>query len=62
VLQRQSGLGYCSAWAGKVFTSTAARNQFFEAAGRELQPEKEDRLSGLSSEISPDQILTRIHQ
>ena len=40
VLQRQSGMGYLSHWAAGTFTSTAAKNDFFERLGRELTPQK----------------------
>ena len=38
VLQRECGLGYLSAWAEDSFPSLAAKNDFFAAAGRALQP------------------------
>jgi hypothetical protein len=61
VMQRQSGLGYLSAWAKKAFATVKARNEFFERVGRELQPANEDRLRGLTAEATPDQILAKIH-
>jgi hypothetical protein len=61
VLQRQSGLGYLSAWAQKSFPTVAAKNNFFEQLGRELQPAAEDRLHGLTAEATPAQILAKIH-
>jgi hypothetical protein len=60
VLQRQSGLGYLSAWAKKHFASPAAKNNFYEQLGRELQPAMENRLSGLTLEATPAQILAKI--
>jgi hypothetical protein len=60
VLQRQSGLGYLSAWARKTFPSVAAKNEFFEQLGRELQPQREDNLRGLGADIAPAQILAKI--
>jgi hypothetical protein len=59
VLQRQCGLGYLSAWAGNAFASTAAKNDFFEKVGRELQPAREDRLRGLTA-AAPAEILALI--
>ncbi|HOX57495.1 MAG TPA: hypothetical protein P5205_10085 [Candidatus Paceibacterota bacterium] len=59
VLQRQGGLGYLSPWARKTFTTVAAKNDYFERLGRELRPAREDRLSGLTAEATPDQILAR---
>ena len=61
VMQRQSGLGYLSPWAKKAFASVKARNGFFERLGCDVQPASEDRLSGLTAEAAPDQILAKIH-
>jgi len=60
VLQRQSALGYLSPWAAKAFPSVALKNDFFEKLGRELSPDREDRMSGLSDGVSPIQILASI--
>jgi hypothetical protein len=60
VLQRQSGLGYLSPWARKTFDTVAAKNNFFEQLGQKLEPETEDRLSGLSAAATPPQVLARI--
>ena len=60
VLQRESGLGYLSAWAKKSFAKTAARNDFFEKLGRQLQPAVEDRLRGLPSDVTPEDILAKL--
>jgi hypothetical protein len=60
-LQRQSGLGYLSPWAKKMFAGVAEKNAFFEPLGQELQPASEDRLRGLTAQATPDQILAKIH-
>jgi len=60
VLQRESGLGYLSAWAAKQFHFVEAKNGFFEALGRMLTPAAEDRLRGLSSSVTPADILATI--
>jgi len=60
VLQRQSGLGYLSAWATKTFSTVPAKNEFFEKLGRELQPEKEECLRGLPAAAAPGDIIARI--
>jgi hypothetical protein len=60
VLQRQSGLGYLSSWAGKAFATPAAKNDFFEKLGRELQPENEERLRDLAAHTAPEQVLAKI--
>jgi hypothetical protein len=61
VLQRECGLGYLSDWAKKSFASTAAKNDFFEKLGRQLQPAKEDSLRGLPSDVTPETIFARIN-
>ena len=60
VLQRQSGLGYLSAWAQKTFSTVAAKNEFYEKLGRDLQPAHEDRLRGLAADATPAQVLAKI--
>jgi len=60
VLQRQSGLGYLSPWARKTFDTVAAKNNFFAQLGQALEPETEDRLSGLSAAATPAQVRARI--
>ena len=61
VLQRQSGMGYLSPWAAKTFATIPAKNEFFEQLGRDLKPEKEDQLRGLSAGLAPAQVFARIH-
>jgi hypothetical protein len=61
VLQRQSGLGYLSAWAQKTFPTVAAKNEFYEKLGRDLQPANEDHLRGLAADATAAQVLARIH-
>jgi hypothetical protein len=60
VLQRQSGLGYLSSWAGKAFGTPAAKNEFFEELGRELQPATEERLRNLAASATPEQVLAKL--
>jgi hypothetical protein len=57
VLQQKCGLGYTSEWAKKNFESVAAKNEFFQALGSSLEPDQEDRLSGLSEDATAQQIL-----
>ena len=61
VLQRESGLGYLSGWAKKSFANAAAKNDFFEKLGRQLQPAKEDSLHGLPPDVTPENVLARIN-
>jgi hypothetical protein len=60
VLQRESGLGYLSDWAKKSFAKVAAKNDFFENLGRQLQPAIEDCLHGLPQDVTPENIFSRI--
>jgi hypothetical protein len=60
VLQRQSGLGYLSAWSKKSFPTVAAKNEFFEKLGRDLSPAREDRLANLTADATPAMILSKI--
>jgi hypothetical protein len=60
VLQRQSGLGYLSPWAANTFTTLPAKNEFFEKLGRELKPDKENLLRGLTATAAPGHILAKI--
>jgi hypothetical protein len=60
VLQRQGAMGYLSAWAGRMFSSVAMKNDFFEKLGFELQPGVEDCLRGLAADAMPAEVLARI--
>jgi hypothetical protein len=60
VLQRQCGLGYTSEWADAQLGSAEHKNAFFEEVGSVLQPHQEDRLSELSNNTGPDDILKKI--
>jgi hypothetical protein len=56
-LQRECGLGYLSPWAGESFSSLAAKNSFFEAAGRALRPGKQMKLGGVEAGVSSARLL-----
>jgi hypothetical protein len=60
VLQRQSGLGFLSPWAGKSFAGPAARNDFYAEVGRLLHPKDEDRLRGLASDATPEKVMATV--
>ncbi|MBN1805091.1 MAG: hypothetical protein JW837_07560 [Sedimentisphaerales bacterium] len=60
VLQRQSGLGYTSRWAKKNFGNVADKNEFFEKLGSSLRPENEDKLYGLSADITTKEISDKV--
>jgi hypothetical protein len=60
VLQRELGLGYLSPWAKASFSSVAAKNELFAAAGRALRPSGEKRLSAIDASASPKQLLASL--
>ena len=60
VLQRECGLGYLSGWAAATFTSTASKNRFFDAVGRRLEPECEERLAEVPADATPAEILAAL--
>jgi hypothetical protein len=57
VLQQHCGLGYTSAWAKKNFGSVAQKNEFFRKLGSLIEPQHEDKLAGLNSSVTAEQIL-----
>jgi hypothetical protein len=60
-LQQKCGLGYTSRWAQKNFRSVAEKNKFFQELGRQLMPEQEDKLGGITADATPEQILGKIN-
>ncbi len=60
VLQKQCGLGYTSEWAKKNFEDVAKKNEFFQTVGSSLQPQHEDKLGGLSEDVTAQEILDNI--
>jgi len=60
VLQQKYGLGYTSDWAGKNFKSVADKNEFFQQLGSSLEPQHEDKLGGLSEDVTAKEILDKI--
>ncbi|MBW8041744.1 MAG: hypothetical protein FVQ85_17345 [Planctomycetes bacterium] len=60
VLQQKCGLGYTSEWARKSFESVAEKNEFFQTVGSSLEPRYEDKLGGLSEDITAQEILDKI--
>jgi len=59
-LQRRCGLGYLSKWASENFGSVRAKNDFFEQAGKLLDPKEHELLKGLAPDAAPRDILKRI--
>jgi hypothetical protein len=60
VLQQRCGLGYTSNWAKKNFKTVEEKNEFFEELGSLLEPQHEDKLDGLSEDITVKEILDKI--
>jgi len=60
VLQQQCGLGYTSEWARSNFKKTQEKNEFFQTVGSSLQPQQEDKLGGLSEDVTAQEILDKI--
>ena len=60
VLQQQCGLGYTSEWAKKNFKDVAEKNEFFQTVGSSLEPRHEDKLGGLSEDVTAKGILEKI--
>jgi len=60
VLQRQTGMGYLSDWATGAFRTVEDKNEFFDALGQRLQPDKEDSLSDLPNDATTEDVLARL--
>jgi hypothetical protein len=60
VLQQQCGLGYTSEWAKNNFKDVEKKNEFFQTVGNSLQPQHEDKLGGLSEDVTAQEILDKI--
>ncbi|MBI2435475.1 MAG: hypothetical protein HYV26_21695 [Candidatus Hydrogenedentes bacterium] len=59
-LQARAGMGYCSAWAGSQFGSTAEKYAFFEKAGRKIAPGASQSLAGINDRMSADAVLAAL--
>ena len=57
ILQRRCGVGYTSDWAADQFTDVAAKNDFYEAIGRIVDPVAEEQMSRFDWNSSPAEIL-----
>jgi len=62
VLQQRCGFGYISDWAKKNFASVAEKNEFFQALGSTIEPQHEDKLSGLSKDVTAHEVLDKVHK
>ena len=60
VLQQKCGFGYTSKWAEKNFQSTAGKNKFFESLGSLLEPGDEEKIIGLSPDVTAGKILDMV--
>jgi len=59
-LQRQCGLGYTSEWAKSHFPKRRDRNNYFEEAGKVVQPKDKERLGEFDANTLPDELLHKI--
>jgi hypothetical protein len=59
-MQRSLGLGYQSAWAQAHLPSRYERNNFFTEIGCRSQPEDIRFLRRITTEMTPDEILSRL--
>ncbi len=60
VLQQKCGLGYTSDWAKNNFKSVLEKNEFYRELGSLMQPQLEDKLCGITAEMTPRQILDKV--
>jgi hypothetical protein len=59
VLQQAAGIGYVSAWAGQHFANVSAKNNFYEAFGKTLEPQQIPLLN-VTGRMTPEQIIKTI--
>jgi len=57
VLQQKCGLGYVSDWAATNFQNVQRKNEFYRSLGASLDPQEEDKLTALSDESTPEDVL-----
>ncbi len=56
ILQRCCSIGYVSEWAKQNFKTVAEKNDFYEAVGRAVTPQRENILAAGDANSTPDQI------
>ncbi len=57
LLEARGSMGYCSPWAAKSFTSTEAKNTFYERVGRAVAPEATQVLDGVAPVMTTEEVL-----
>jgi hypothetical protein len=57
-----AGFGYLSPWAASAFPTAAAKNLFFDEAGRLLRADWGDLSAGLAADAGPEAVLRRIRE
>ena len=62
VLQQKCGFGYVSNWAARNFDNVRLKNEFYQNLGASLDPREEDKLSRLTEDSSPQEILKIVAQ
>lgn len=61
VLQQKCSAGYTSNWAKKNFKSVSEKNEFYRELGDSLWPAQEDKLGGITTDVTPSQILNMVN-
>ena len=61
-MQRYAGMGYQSAWAQQQLPTRSARNAFYTAVGKAVEPGSDGaaRLNGIAATMTPDAILEQL--
>ncbi len=62
VLQQKCSLGYTSDWAKRNFKNVAEKNEFFQKLGSVIEPQHEDKLAGLSEDVTAHEVLDKVHK
>jgi len=62
VLQQKCGLGYVSDWAASNFANVEQKNEFYRNLGASLDPREEDKLTAVSDESTPEDVLDVVKQ
>jgi hypothetical protein len=59
-LRRALDVGYLGQWAEEKFSNVNEKNEFFDALGQALSPATESKLSTLSKNATPTEILSQV--
>ena len=59
-LRRALDVGYLGPWADEKFSTVADKNEFFDALGQALSPATESKLSSLSQNSTPTEMIKQV--